>query len=108
PTRGRCGHGDLDEENTKLREENVKLKTCLEKFTSGSQKLDLILNSQRTVYNKAGLGYRPKEISYISLVGRQSNKSCTKGKLAWVPKKYLSDISESSFWIPKKDIFRIM
>ena len=45
------------EENAKLGKEIENLKLMLEKFTYGSQKLQIILNSQKAIFNKAGIGY---------------------------------------------------
>ena len=42
----------LEEENSLLKEQVKDLKVTLEKFTLGSKGLDLILGSQRAVYNK--------------------------------------------------------
>lgn len=52
-----------------------ELKSTLEKFMSDSMYLNMILGSQRAVYNKSGLGYKSKisHKSYISLVNRQNN-----------------------------------
>ena len=35
----------------------MDLTTCLEKFTKGQKNLDLLLGSQRCVYDRAGIGY---------------------------------------------------
>ena len=60
----------LEDENKALKGEVEKLKKMLEKFSTSSKTLDMILNAQREVYNKSELGYKPKESSFISLVSR--------------------------------------
>ena len=35
------------------------LNSMLEKFKIGSQKLQLILNNQKAIFNKAGIGFNP-------------------------------------------------
>ena len=35
-----------------------KIKPFIEKFTYSSEKLNMLLNNQRAVFNKAGLGYK--------------------------------------------------
>ena len=47
------------EENTKLREEIKTLKPILEKFTIDSQKLQLILNNQKVIFDKVGIDFNP-------------------------------------------------
>ena len=52
----------VDEVTTKNNELNAKvldLTKCLEKITKGQKGLDLLLESQRCVYNRARLGYNP-------------------------------------------------
>ncbi|KAG6511719.1 hypothetical protein ZIOFF_029796 [Zingiber officinale] len=48
------------EENDDLKNQVIELRTCL----------DMIIRDQRAVYNKVGIGYRPKEkeVAYISLL----------------------------------------
>ena len=41
-----------------LRDELDKVKPFIEKFTFSSQKLNMILNNQQIVFDKAGLGFR--------------------------------------------------
>ena len=107
----------LEDENKALKSEVVKLKKMLEKFSTSSKTLDMILNAQRAVYNKAGLGYQPKESSFISLVSRtQFHRShasrvheTRKGVIkAWVPRSYIVDALGPKIWVPKTSIFRVL
>ncbi len=50
----------LKTEKQTLTKELEKYKPLVEKFTYSSEKLNMILNSQRAVFNRAGLGYKPK------------------------------------------------
>ncbi|XP_038974886.1 uncharacterized protein LOC120106086 [Phoenix dactylifera] len=52
---------ELLNENQNLKKEVDKYKLIVNKFTGSSERLDMILNSQRAVFNKAGLGFRPKK-----------------------------------------------
>ncbi|XP_074560181.1 uncharacterized protein LOC141816265, partial [Curcuma longa] len=45
----------LEDENKALKSEVEKLKSLLGKFSTSSKTLDMILNAQRAVYNKAGI-----------------------------------------------------
>ena len=47
------------EENKTLKKEVDKLKPLVDKFTCSSDKLQMILNNQRRVYDRAGLRYKP-------------------------------------------------
>ena len=51
----------LKEENCGVKEELEKYKPIVEKFTYSSEKLNMILNNQRAVFNKVGLGYKPNQ-----------------------------------------------
>ena len=107
----------LEDENKTLKGEIEKLKKMLEKFSTSSKTLDMILNAQRAVYNKAGLGYQPKESSFISLVSRtqfhrshasrvhETRKGVTK---AWVPRSFIVDALGPKIWVPKTSIFRVL
>ncbi|XP_074556829.1 uncharacterized protein LOC141812719 [Curcuma longa] len=63
---------ELENENASLKMQVDDLRKTLEKFTSSSKYLDMILGAQRAVYNKAGLGYKPKqkEMNFMSLTSR--------------------------------------
>ena len=45
--------------NLNLKNEIVKLKLIVEKFTLSSNKLHMILDNQKIIYDKVGLGYNP-------------------------------------------------
>ena len=45
-------------ENEILKKKVEKLKSLIERFTCNSDKLQMILNSQRKVYDNTGLGYK--------------------------------------------------
>ena len=47
---------NLISENKSLKLDVEKYKPIVDKFTYSSEKLNMILNSQRAVFNKAGLG----------------------------------------------------
>lgn len=51
----------LLKENQSLKNEVNRLKPIVDRFTLSSEKLKIILNSQRAVYNRAGLGYNLRE-----------------------------------------------
>ncbi|XP_074590609.1 uncharacterized protein LOC141846459 [Curcuma longa] len=99
---------ELRKENNLLLEQVNDLKCTLEKFTTSSNTLNMILDAQRAVYNKAGIGYKPKqkEFSFMSLVNR-TNSAKAKVTKAWIPKKYLIDANEPKIWVPKDCIFRV-
>ena len=48
-------------ENKKLNDELKKIKLFIEKFTYSSKKLYMLLNEQRAIFNKVGLGFRPQK-----------------------------------------------
>ena len=52
---------DLELENAKHKNKLEKIKPFVDKFTYSSEKLNLLLNNQRAVFNKAGLGYKPQK-----------------------------------------------
>ena len=47
----------LLKENTKLRKEIKILKPIVDKFTLSSQKLQIILNDQKTIFDKIGIDF---------------------------------------------------
>ena len=49
------------QEKKKYKEELEKLKSFVEKFTYSSEKLNMFLNNQRAIFNKAGLGFKPQK-----------------------------------------------
>ena len=46
-------------ENKKLNDELKKIKPFIKKFTYGSKNLHILLNEQRAIFNKTGLGFKP-------------------------------------------------
>ena len=54
--------------------------TCLEKFTKGQKNLDLLLGSQRCVYDRAGIGYNTstKQKLYKNIFVESSSSSTQK------------------------------
>ena len=52
---------ELSKENDRLNKEVDKLKPIVDKFTLRTQKLNLILDNQKIVFDKAGLGYNPNK-----------------------------------------------
>ncbi|XP_074557881.1 uncharacterized protein LOC141813795 [Curcuma longa] len=99
---------ELENENAALRMQVDDLRKALEKFTSSSKYLDMILGAQRAVYNKAGLGYKPKqkEVNFMSLTSRH-NISKVKTVQAWVPKQYVIDATGPKIWVPKHLVHRV-
>ena len=69
----------------------------------------MILNDQRAIYNKAGIGYKPKEkeVALVSLINRRPT---IKGRVkkAWVPKEFLNNASGSKVWVPKNFVFHVV
>ena len=108
---------ELTSKNDELNATILDLTTCLEKFTKGQKNLDLLLGSQRCVYDRAGIGYNTstKQKLYKNIFVESSSSStqkisCTfcnteghtkhtcyvkkcvrKGlKIMWVPKKLIT------------------
>ena len=52
---------ELSKENDRLTKEVDKLKPIIDKFTLSSQKLNLMLDNQKAVFDKVGLGYNPNK-----------------------------------------------
>ena len=79
----------LFQENLNLKNEIVKLKPIVKKFTLSSNKLNMILKNQKVIYDKASLGYNPlkkqkflKNIYVNSSNNKFSNITCFKyGKI---------------------------
>ena len=46
-------------ENLELKKELEKYKPIVKKFTFGSERLNMLLSDQWTVFNHVGLGYKP-------------------------------------------------
>ena len=46
-------------ENSELKKELGKYKPIVEKFTFNSERLNMLLRDQQTVFNHIGLGYKP-------------------------------------------------
>ena len=49
----------LTQENLNLKNKIAKLKPMIEKFTLSSTKLQMILDNQKAIFDKVGLGYNP-------------------------------------------------
>ena len=110
----------------------LNLTVCLEKFTKGQKGLDLLLGSQKCVYDRAGIGYNPlaKQKLYknmfVKTTPQQTHKitcafcnanghtiySCyiknyvKKGwKTMWVPKENVTNPQgPNKIWVPKTNI----
>ena len=52
---------NFTKENQNLKIEVNKLKSIIDKFTLSSNKLQMILENQKVVYNKVGPGIAPKK-----------------------------------------------
>ena len=118
------------QENQSLKNDINKLKPIVDKFTLSSNKLNMILDNQKAVYDKAGLGYnllkKQKFLKNI-YVNYSSNKStnitcfkcgrighksytCLKSanttiKKIWVPKgTILTNLKgPKKAWVPKTE-----
>ena len=120
----------LIQENQNFKDEINRLKSIVDKFTLSSNKLNMILDNQKAIYDKAGLGYKPlkkqkflKDIyvnysSYKSTnitcfkCGRIGHKSYTclinkyaNTKKIWVPKgTILTNLKgPKKAWVPKTE-----
>ena len=49
----------LLKKNQDLKKEVEKYKPIVKNFTYSSEKLQMILSNQRTIFNKTGLGFKP-------------------------------------------------
>jgi len=115
----------------KFKEEIVDLKIVLAKFTLGKNNLNIILDKQRCVFYKAGLGYNPENqqkmykkffassqknsspILTCFYYGKKGHSASTcyirkNGssirKMVWVPKGYLVKTNiqgPKKIWVPK-------
>ncbi|KAH9698219.1 hypothetical protein KPL71_023937 [Citrus sinensis] len=65
---------DLKKENEMLKKKNIELSNVVLKFTNGQKILDNMLNSQKCVFDKGGLGCPVKKNAYYGV------------KCIWVPK----------------------
>ena len=112
------------QENQSLKEELEKVKPFIDKFTYSSEKLDLLLNNQRTVFDKAGLGFKtqrkqkffknffvPASTSFscycCGMIGHKAYQ-CVHRKInnfnkVWVPKGTTTTNPKGSkmTWVPK-------
>ncbi|KAH9705040.1 hypothetical protein KPL70_011720 [Citrus sinensis] len=62
---------DLKKENEMLKKKNIELNNVVLKFANGQKMLDNMLNSQKCVFDKGGLGYKPNlKQKYASLSGK--------------------------------------
>ena len=52
-------HANITDEHSKVKKELEKYKLIVDKFTFSSERLDMLLNNQRAVFNRAGIGYNP-------------------------------------------------
>ena len=69
----------LEIENKAFKDKVTRQNTILEKFTQGSKALENILNHQRCVFDKSGLGYKPhkneKYFKNFFVKAKSSNES---------------------------------
>ena len=86
-----------------LKNEIVKLKSIVEKFTLSSNKLHMILDNQKAIYDKVDLRYNPlnkqkflKNIFVNSSYNKFSNITCFKcGRIGYKSYSYFSNKSEN-------------
>ena len=123
---------ELITKNNELKDKIFDLTKFLEKFTKGQKNLDLLLGSQRCVYDRAGLGYNPlaKQKLYKNIFVKplppktqripcafcntsghtiyscHIKKSVKKGlKIMWVPKENAINTQElNKIWVPKTNV----
>ena len=61
-----CECNIIKEENESLKKKFMDLNNIVTKFTLGEKNLNILLESQRCLFNKEGLGYRPyKKSTYL-------------------------------------------
>ena len=103
----------LFQENLNLKNKITKLKSMVEKFTLSSIKLQMILDSQKIIYDKVGLGYNPlKKQKFLKNI--YANSSSNKflnitffkyGKVGHKSYTCFSNKSKNSnvkkIWVPK-------
>ena len=108
----------MSRENDKFTMEVDKLKPIIDKFTLSSQKLNLMLDNQKVVFDKARLGYNPnKNQKYLKNMVSKWIIFVPKivyYKLDKVSKKYgecnsmdmhiSHNCSIKKLWIPKENI----
>ena len=100
-------------DNDLLKKEVKKYKDIVEKFTLSSTKLNMILDNQKAVFDKAGLGYntyrKQKSLKNIFVKANQSNITCfkcnEKGHKAFecktLNKKLNNVFKGKKIWVPK-------
>ena len=102
----------LNNEKDTLQKEISKLKPIVDKFILSSEKLQLMLNNQKGVFDKAGLGFKPgfkqKFLKNFFTPASTSgiHASCFKygkiGHKAYECKSRLSNVkSARKVWVPK-------
>ncbi len=117
----------LISENEKLKLEVKDLTSCLEKFVNGKKNLNMLLGSQRWMYDKAGIGYNENdnEKSFENYSKNMGNSLCTycgrhthfsdsckyrfSTKVAWIPKGtpiFANPYGPNTFWVPKEKLFK--
>jgi len=112
-----------------LKKTNIELSDVMLKFTNGQKMLDNMLNSQKCVFDKGGIGYKPnlkqkyyknyfvKATStsdhkivchYCNQNGHMKNRCPIKrnvyygAKYIWVPKGIITNTQgPKSIWVPK-------
>ena len=71
---------NLIKKNKNLTKDLEKTKSLIDRFTLSSTRLDMMLKSQRTVFDKAGLGYRcydkQKTINYLYKKSSKDHLTC--------------------------------
>ena len=119
---------DLKNENEMLRKKSNELNEIVLKFTNGQKMLDNLLNSQKCVFDKSGIGYKPnlkqkfyksyfvKNTSinnqivchYCNQDGHMKNRCAVKRnayygmKCVWVPKGTIANSQgPKKVWVPK-------
>ena len=103
---------DLVRKNEDISKELVKAKSLVSKFTLSSKQLDLMLSNQRTIFNKAALGFqsyaKQKPVNELYKKSSKENLVCFHcGKLGHKAyscniRKNPSTIKLNQVWIVKK------
>ena len=94
-------------QNKNYKEELEKVKPFVEKFTFSSEKLNMLLNSQHAVFNKAGLGFKPhnqQKLYKNFFIPASSNITCYAcdklGHKSYICNKRKLNTFEK-IWVPK-------
>ena len=104
------GKDNLLKERDALKKELEKVKPFVEKFIYSSEKLNMLLNNQRAIFNRAGLGYKSKQRQkyfknfFISASYTVTCICCGKSGHKAYHCLYKNSNSLKKIWVPKETI----